>query len=58
MDQRFHLIENIIINDEKSIVLASLQIGKFARQWQVHRLLTKVVAKFMSYDSQTSRLQT
>jgi len=29
-----------------------------ARQWQVWRLLTKVVAKFMSYDLQTSRLQT
>ncbi len=29
-----------------------------ARQWQVQRLLTKVVAKFMSYDLQTSRLQT
>ncbi len=29
-----------------------------ARQWQVRRLLTKVLAKFMSYDLQTSRLQT
>ena len=28
-----------------------------ARQWQVWRLFTKVVAKFMSYDLQTSRLQ-
>jgi hypothetical protein len=28
-----------------------------ARQWQVRRLLTKVVAKFMSYDLQTSCLQ-
>ena len=31
---------------------------RIARQWQVRRLLTKVVAKFMSYDLQTSRLQT
>jgi hypothetical protein len=32
--------------------------AKDARQWQVQRLLTKVVAKFMSYDLQTSCLQT
>ncbi len=30
----------------------------YARQWQVRWLHTKVVAKFMSYDLQTSRLQT
>jgi hypothetical protein len=32
-------------------------LGHSARQWQVRRLLTKVVAKFMSYDLQTSCLQ-
>ncbi len=34
---------------EQIIYLKFLSIPP-ARQWQVHRLLTKVVAKFMSYD--------